>query len=327
MIITRTPLRISFFGGGTDYPAYYTEHGGKVLSTTISKYNYLTIRELPPFFDHKYRIRYFKSEYKNTINEIEHPSVRACLEFLDIDKGIELVHTGDLPAMSGVGSSSAFTVGLLHSLYALKGDFVTKKKLALEAIEIEQNKIGESVGSQDQVAAAFGGLNLIEFLKDGRIIVTPLTISQKRVQQLEDSIVLFFTGLSRTASEIAETQIHETKNKIKELNLMKSMVDNAMEILYSECNLDEFGELLNESWKIKRSLTKKVSNKNIDNIYQRGIDAGAIGGKLLGAGGGGFIAFYVNSEKKENLINAMSELLHVPFHFDQMGSHIIHYSR
>ena len=328
MIITRTPLRISFFGGGTDYPAYYTEHGGKVLSTTISKYNYLTTRELPPFFDHKYRIRYFKSEYKNTINEIEHPSVRACLEFLDIDKGIELVHTGDVPAMSGVGSSSAFTVGLLHSLYALEGDFVTKKKLALEAIEIEQNKIGESVGSQDQVAASFGGLNLIEFLKDGRIIVTPLTISQKRVQQLEDSIVLFFTGLSRTASEIAETQIRETKNKIQELNLMRSMVDDAINILYSEHkSLDEFGELLNESWKIKRSLTKKVSNKHIDNIYQRGIDAGAIGGKLLGAGGGGFMAFYVNPDKKNKLISQMSGLLHVPFHFDQIGSHIIHYSK
>jgi D-glycero-alpha-D-manno-heptose-7-phosphate kinase len=328
VIITRTPLRISFFGGGTDYPVYYRENGGKVLSASISKYNYLTVRELPPFFEHKYRIRYFKSEYKNTIKEIEHPSVRACLEFLDIDKGIELVHTGDVPAMSGVGSSSAFTVGLLHSLYALKGDFVTKKKLALEAIEIEQKKIGECVGSQDQVAASFGGLNLIEFLKDGRIIVTPLTISQKRLQQLEDSIVLFFTGLSRTASEIAETQIRETQNKIKELNLMKSMVDDAINILYSENkSLDEFGELLNESWKIKRGLTEKISNEYIDSVYRRGIKAGAIGGKLLGAGGGGFIAFYVNSEKKNKLINEMSELLHVPFHFDQMGSHIIHYSK
>jgi D-glycero-alpha-D-manno-heptose-7-phosphate kinase len=328
VIITRTPLRISFFGGGTDYPVYYRENGGKVLSASISKYNYLTVRELPPFFEHKYRIRYFKSEYKNTIKEIEHPSVRACLEFLDIDKGIELVHTGDVPAMSGVGSSSAFTVGLLHSLYALKGDFVTKKKLALEAIEIEQKKIGECVGSQDQVAASFGGLNLIEFLKDGRIIVTPLTISQKRLQQLEDSIVLFFTGLSRTASEIAETQIRETQNKIKELNLMKSMVDDAINILYSENkSLDEYGELLNESWKIKRGLTEKISNEYIDSVYRRGIKAGAIGGKLLGAGGGGFIAFYVNSEKKNKLINEMSELLHVPFHFDQMGSHIIHYSK
>lgn len=328
MIITRTPLRISFFGGGTDYPVYYRENGGKVLSASISKYNYLTVRELPPFFEHKYRIRYFKSEYKNTIKEIEHPSVKACLEFLDIDKGIELVHTGDVPAMSGVGSSSAFTVGLLHSLYALKGDFVTKKKLALEAIEIEQNKIGECVGSQDQVAASFGGLNLIEFLKDSRIIVTPLTISQKRLQQLEDSIVLFFTGLSRTASEIAETQIHETKNKIKELNLMKSMVDDAINILYSENkSLDEFGELLNDSWQIKRGLTKKISNEYIDSVYRRGIKGGAIGGKLLGAGGGGFIAFYVNPEKKNKLINEMPELLHVPFHFDQMGSHIIHYSK
>ena len=192
MIITRTPLRISFFGGGTDYPIYYKQHGGKVLSTSISKYNYLTIRELPPFFDHKFRIRYYKSEHKNTIDEIEHPSVKSCLKFMNIIKGIELVHTGDVPAMSGVGSSSAFTVGLLHSLYALKGDFVTKRKLALEAINIEQNHIGESVGSQDQVAASFGGFNVIEFLKDGRIIVSPITISQERLKKLEfDRIVLY----------------------------------------------------------------------------------------------------------------------------------------
>jgi D-glycero-alpha-D-manno-heptose-7-phosphate kinase len=327
LIITRTPFRISFFGGGTDYPVYYRKHGGKILSSTISKYNYLTVRELPPFFDHKYRIRYFKSEYKNLIEEIDHPSVRECLKFLDFSKGIELVHTGDVPAMSGLGSSSAFSVGMLHSLYALKGEFVTKRKLAIEAIDIEQNRIGEYVGSQDQVAAAFGGLNLIEFLKDGRIIVTPLTISQKRLQQLEDSIVLFFTGLSRTASEIAETQIRETKNKIEELNLMKSMVDDAINILYSENkSLDEFGELLNESWKIKRGLTKKISNEYIDSVYRRGIKAGAIGGKLLGAGGGGFIAFYVNEGNRKRLIEQMSDLLHVPFHFEQMGSHIVHYS-
>ena len=328
MIITRTPLRISFFGGGTDYPIYYKQHGGKVLSTTISKYNYLTIRELPPFFDHKFRIRYYKSEHKNTIDEIEHPSVKSCLKFMNIIKGIELVHTGDVPAMSGVGSSSAFTVGLLHSLYALKGDFVTKRKLALEAINIEQNHIGESVGSQDQVAASFGGFNVIEFLKDGRIIVSPITISQERLKKLESSIVLFFTGLSRTASEIAETQILESKNKIKDLNLMKTMVDEAVDILYSDYrNLDEFGELLNESWKIKRSLTNKISNEYIDEIYLRGLNAGATGGKLLGAGGGGFIAFYVNEKNKNNLIKQMSDLLHVPFHFDQMGSHIIHFSK
>ena len=198
MIITRTPLRISFLGGGTDYPVYYREHGGKVLSTTISKYNYLTVRELPPFFDHKYRIRYYKSEYKNSLHDIEHPSVKACLEFLKIEKGIELVHTGDVPAMSGVGSSSAFTVGLLHSLYALSGQFITKRKLAYEAIDIEQNIIGEHVGSQDQVAAAFGGFNIIEFFKDDRIIVQPLTLRNSRIKELEDSLVLFFTGISRT---------------------------------------------------------------------------------------------------------------------------------
>ena len=328
MIITRTPLRISFFGGGTDYPVYYRKHGGKILSTTISKYNYLTVRELPPFFDHKYRIRYFKSEYKNTIKEIEHPSVRECLKFLDFSKGIELVHTGDVPAMSGLGSSSAFSVGMLHSLYALKGEFVTKRKLALEAIDIEQNRIGESVGSQDQVAAAFGGLNIIEFMKNGQINVTPVTISSQRIKDLEKSIVIFFTGISRSASEIAQTQILESENKTKELDLMKDMVDEAVGILYSkQRNLDDFGHLLNESWQLKRSITQKISNDFIDSVYERGIKAGAIGGKLLGAGGGGFIAFYVNERKRKRLIEQMSDLLHVPFHFDQMGSHIIHYSK
>lgn len=328
MIITRTPLRISFFGGGTDYPVYYRKHGGKILSTTISKYNYLTVRELPPFFDHKYRIRYFKSEYKNLIEEIDHPSVRECLKFLDFSKGIELVHTGDVPAMSGLGSSSAFSVGMLHSLYALKGEFVTKRKLALEAIDIEQNRIGESVGSQDQVAAAFGGLNIIEFMKNGQINVTPVTISSQRIKDLEKSIVIFFTGISRSASEIAQTQILESENKTKELDLMKDMVDEAVGILYSkQRNLDDFGHLLNESWQLKRSITQKISNDFIDSVYERGIKAGAIGGKLLGAGGGGFIAFYVNERKRKRLIEQMSDLLHVPFHFDQMGSHIIHYSK
>jgi len=328
LIITRTPLRISFFGGGTDYPVYYRKHGGKILSTTISKYNYLTVRELPPFFDHKYRIRYFKSEYKNLIEEIDHPSVRECLKFLDFSKGIELVHTGDVPAMSGLGSSSAFSVGMLHSLYALKGEFVTKRKLALEAIDIEQNRIGESVGSQDQVAAAFGGLNIIEFMKNGQINVTPVTISSQRIKDLEKSIVIFFTGISRSASEIAQTQILESENKTKELDLMKDMVDEAVGILYSkQRNLDDFGHLLNESWQLKRSITQKISNDFIDSVYERGIKAGAIGGKLLGAGGGGFIAFYVNERKRKRLIEQMSDLLHVPFHFDQMGSHIIHYSK
>jgi len=328
LIITRTPLRISFFGGGTDYPAYYREHGGKVLSTTISKYNYLTIRELPPFFDHKYRIRYYKSEYKNLLDDIEHPSVKACLKFLQIENGIELVHTGDVPAMSGVGSSSAFTVGLLHSLYALNGQFVTKRKLAYEAIEIEQKIIGEHVGSQDQVAAAFGGFNLVEFFKDNRIVVQPITIPQNRQKNLEDSLVLFFTGISRTASEVAKTQIKETPKKIKELGQMKEMVEQAIEILHDTgTSLDEFGKLLNESWKIKRSITEKISNSKIDLIYERGLEAGALGGKLLGAGGGGFILFYVSPSQKNRLINQLSDLLHVPFHFECMGSHIVHYSQ
>ena len=327
MIITRTPLRISFFGGGTDYPAYYSKHGGKVLSTTISKYNYLTVRELPPFFDHKYRIRYYKSEYTNSIDEIQHPSVNACLNFLKVKNGIELVHTGDVPAMSGLGSSSAFTVGLLHSLYALSGQFVTKRKLAYEAIDIEQNIIEEHVGSQDQVAAAFGGLNLIEFSKSDNIVVHPLTIPASRIDELENSLVLFFTGISRTASEIAKTQIENTPNKIKELSKIGGMVDQAVDILSNHSTpLAEFGKLLNHTWQLKRSITQEISNDSIDSIYQRGFDAGASGGKLLGAGGGGFILFFVTPKKKAALIHELGELLHVPFHFESMGSHVIHYS-
>ena len=298
-----------------------------MLSTTISKYNYLTVRELPPFFDHKYRIRYYKSEYTNSIDEIQHPSVKACLNFLKVKNGIELVHTGDVPAMSGLGSSSAFTVGLLHSLYALSGQFVTKRKLAYEAIDIEQNIIEEHVGSQDQVAAAFGGLNLIEFSKSDNIVVHPLTIPASRIDELQNSLVLFFTGISRTASEIAKTQIENTPNKIKELCKIGEMVDQAVDILSNHSTpLAEFGKLLNHTWQLKRSITQEISNDSIDSIYQRGLDAGASGGKLLGAGGGGFILFFVTPKKKAALIHELGELLHVPFHFESMGSHVIHYS-
>ncbi|GAF76451.1 unnamed protein product, partial [marine sediment metagenome] len=267
MIITRTPFRISFFGGGTDYPVYYKEHGGAVLSTTINKYCYINCRYLPPFFDYKYRIRYTSREETKNISEINHPSVRECLRFLNIDKGIEMVHTSDIPAQSGIGSSSAFTVGFLNSLYGLSGKMTTKRQLARDAIHIEQSVLKENVGSQDQVAAAFGGFNKIEFGGDRDFYVTPITIKQDKLNILQNSLMLFYTGLVRNASEIAGEQINATPSKKKELGLMTEMVDEAVNILNADSDdIDDFGRLLNKAWKIKRSITNLITNGKIDQI-------------------------------------------------------------
>jgi len=328
MIITRTPFRISFFGGGTDYPIYYKESGGAVLSTTINKYCYVTCRYLPPFFEHNFRIRYSKKEETKTVEEIVHPSVRECLKYMEITKGVEIVHTGDIPAMSGIGSSSSFTVGLLNALYALKGKLVTKRSLAFEAIHVEQNMIREPVGSQDQTAAAFGGLNLIEFggKKDG-IFVQPIPISAEKLEYLQSCILLYFTGFPRYASEIAKEQISQTPHKSKELRLMKEMVYEAINILNGRVErYHEFGKMLHESWTLKKGLTKYVSNPHIDNIYETAIRAGAIGGKLCGAGAGGFIILFVQPENRSNVKNALNSLLHVPTRFENLGSHLIFYS-
>ncbi len=327
MIITRTPYRISFFGGGTDYPAYYDEHGGAVLSTTINRYCYITCRYLPPFFDHKYLIRYSLKELAVSLDEIKHPSVRECLKFLNIAEGIEMVHTGDIPAMSGIGSSSAFTVGLLNALYSLKGQMVTKRKLAFDAIHVEQNLIGEHVGSQDQTAAAFGGFNRIEFGNSERIFVQPVTLRSDKLKRLQDSLLFYFTGFSRTASDIAKEQIKEIPEKLNELKTMRQMVDQAISILngVSE-SLDEFGKLLHESWRLKRSLTTKISNSHIDSIYEAAIRAGALGGKVCGAGGGGFVLLFVPPENQPSVRTALKDLLLVPFRFENLGSHVIHYS-
>lgn len=324
MIITKTPLRISFFGGGTDYPVWYEKNGGSVLSTTINKYSYISTRYLPPFFGHKHQVIYkVREEVKNT-SDIKHPSVRECLNFLNIDKGIEMVYIADLPAMSGIGSSSAFTVGFLNSLYALQGRMVPKKQLALDAIHVEQNLIKESVGSQDQTAAAFGGLNRIDFGGAEKIAVSPIIMPQSRLQELQDHLLLFFTGFSRSASEIAGEQIKQTSSKREELTTMHNMVDRAVAILSDEhANLAEFGKLLDESWKIKRGLTHLISNDSIDMIYQKGINAGAVGGKLCGAGGGGFMLFFVPIEKQAGVKEALKDLLHVPFRFENQGSQVI----
>ena len=290
MIISRTPFRISFFGGGTDYPVFYEEKGGAVLSTSINKYCYIICRYLPPFFDHKYRIRYSLREETQTVAGIKHPSVRECLKHIDLNHGVEIQHNADLPAMSGLGSSSAFTVGLLNALYALKGEMITKRQLALEAIRIEQDMIKENVGSQDQAVAAFGGFNKIIFGGSQKIVVSPMTIDHNKLDLLQGYLMLFFTGYPRNASEIAAEQIRRTPEKTFELMTMMEMVEEATNILNSSNGtLIDFGKLLHETWKLKRSLTQNITTPFIDKIYESAMEAGAIGGKLLGAGGGGFM--------------------------------------
>ncbi len=327
MIISRTPFRISFFGGGTDYPIWYEKHGGIVISATINKYCFITARYLPPFFKYKHRIRYYQHEETQNLDEIKHPSVRECAKFLKIDRGLEIVHNADLPAQSGLGSSSTFTVGLINTLHALQNYMPTKRELALEAIHIEQDLIGESVGSQDQTAAAFGGLNKIVFNGVKKIDVDPIIISNERLSELQDNLMLFFTGFARTASEVAKKQIEVTPKKERELHIMKEICCESLKRLTdSKESLQEFGKLLNEQWKIKRSITAKISNKDIDLIYETGIEAGALGGKLLGAGGGGFMLFYVPKEKQIAVKEALKSKLFVPFRFEFTGSKIIYYS-
>jgi len=327
MIISRTPFRVSFFGGGTDYPVFYEENGGAVISTSINKYCYVICRYLPPFFDYKYRIRYTQREETQTIAEIKHPSVRECLNFINLDRGVEIQHNADLPAMSGLGSSSAFTVGLLNGLYALKGKMRTKYQLALDAIHVEQDMIKENVGSQDQTIAAFGGFNKIEFGGPKKITVHPVTIDQDKLDSLQNHLMLFFTGFPRNASEIAGEQIRKTPEKKTELKAMMAMVDEALDTLNSsQDRLTDFGKLLHESWKIKRSLTAHITNSWIDEVYEAGIEAGAIGGKLLGAGGGGFMLFFVTPELQHNVKEKLGKLLYVPFRFHDLGSQIIYYA-
>lgn len=327
MIITRTPFRISFFGGGTDYPIYYRDHPGAVLSTTINKYCYISTRYFPPFFDMRYLIRYSAREEISDIDEIKHPSVRECLKYLGVNEGIEMVHTADIPARSGVGSSSSFTVGLLNSLYALMGKMTSKRQLAREAIHIEQKLIKENVGSQDQVAAAFGGFNKIEFGGEKEFFVYPVTIGNGKLNKLQDHLMLFFTGFARTASEISGEQIKATPKRLSELKQMHQMVDVALEILNGrEEGLADFGRLLHETWMMKRQLTSLITNGTIDDIYAAARDAGALGGKLLGAGSGGFILFFVPPEFQPRVRKRLCNLLYVPFRFENLGTQVVLYS-
>jgi D-glycero-alpha-D-manno-heptose-7-phosphate kinase len=326
VIITRTPFRISFFGGGTDYPPWYRQHGGAVIATTIDKYCYITCRRLPPFFEHKHRIVYSRIEDVRHIDEIEHPAVKAVLKWANVEDGLEIHHDGDLPARSGLGSSSAFTVGMTHALYGLRGQMVSKGTLAKDSIHIEQNLIGENVGSQDQVSAAFGGFNRIDFHRDDSFEVTPVIISLPRRNELSSHLMLCFTGLSRIADEIAKSKINNFESREKELNRIREMVDESIAILTdSRVSIEEFGRLLDLSWKYKRSLSDKVSTPEIDQIYDEALQAGAIGGKILGAGGGGFMLLFAKPEKHAAIRERLKRLVHVSFNFDDSGSRVVLY--
>jgi len=327
MIISRTPYRISFFGGGTDYHTWYQQHGAAVLSTTFNHYCYLQCRLLPPFFDHKSRIVWSRVEEVVRHQDIQHPAVKAVLDYLNINQGVEISHQGDLPARSGLGSSSAFTVGLLNTMYALRGMISSKRELACEAIHIERDILKENVGVQDQIATAFGGLNKIIVNADGNFNVTPLVLPPGRMTELQDHLLLFFTGISRTASDIAGDKIQSLQKKSEELHQIREMVDTAADILTSGQDITAFGELLHHTWMLKRQISSKISTDFIDDIYQKARDAGAIGGKLLGAGGGGFMLFFVRPEDKPRVCSALSNLLLVPFEFENSGSQIVFYDR
>jgi D-glycero-alpha-D-manno-heptose-7-phosphate kinase len=326
MIISRTPFRISFFGGGTDYPKWYQENSGAVLSTTIDKYCYISLRYLPPFFEHKHRIVYSIIENVRTVREIKHPAAKALLELFKINKGIEIHHDGDLPARSGLGSSSAFTVGMLNCLYALKGKIVSKTELAKQAIRVERDILKENVGSQDQIAVAHGGFNKIVFHSDHNFKLVPMTLHRGKIDLLQKRLLLIYTGLSRFATEIAGEQIKNTSKKKIELLAMQQMVDQAIDILNSNRDIDEFGRLLHESWKLKRGLSSKITNGQIDSLYSTALKYGAIGGKLLGAGGGGFMLLFVPPEKQITIREKLKKMLEVKFALENEGSRIIYYN-
>lgn len=325
MAISRTPYRISFFGGGTDYPDWYRAHGGAVLSMAINKYCYITGRHLPPFFGIRHRIVWSHIETVGAISEILHPAVRAGLQAtnFDDDEGVELHHQGDLPARSGIGSSSAFAVGLINVLHAMRGNSIGKQELALAAIDLEQNKLRETVGCQDQVASAFGGLNVIRFSPNGDFAVDPLELSDEQRVAFERRMMVFYTGTSRLSSTLSKQLVDNFDIKTKSLARMQAMVPEAVEML-RRCDFDAFGRLLHDTWTLKRALTDSVSTSTIDRIYEDATRAGALGGKLLGAGGAGFMVFVVPPENQKRVREALSYLIHVPVRTDFTGSTIIY---
>ena len=324
MIITQTPFRMSFFGGGTDFPGFYREHGGAVLSTTFDKYCYVNVRHLPRFFDYTTELSYAKTERVTDVEAIEHPAIREAMKMLDMHE-IRLTYEADLPARSGLGTSSSFAVGMLNAFYALKGKYADIRKLADDAIYLERVLCKESGGIQDQIAASFGGFNKISFNADG-YTVSPVIISPERKLRLNDNLMLFFTGFSRFSSDIQVEAEKSLKSKEAQLLEMLQLVDEAEQVLTSKTDLTEFGKLLDYTWKLKRGITSKVSTDSIDAIYDKAIKAGATGGKLLGAGGGGFLLFYVEADKQKNVHEALKDLLYVPFEFETAGTQVIHYT-
>lgn len=326
MIITRTPFRMSFFGGGTDMKDFFTEHGGAVISTTFDKYCYVIVRHLPRFFDYSTELSYSRIERVTNIDDIEHPAVRNAMKMLDMHE-IRLTYEADLPARSGLGTSSSFAVGMINAFYALKGKYADKKKLADNAIYLERVLCNEAGGWQDQIAASFGGFNRINFNKDGKYNVYPLIIHPDRKKQLDDNLIMFFTGFTRFSSDMQKANAKGYHDKTKQLLEMLGLVDDAQKILTDKnADLDDFGRMLDHTWKLKRQTGGAITTNSIDELYQRGIDAGALGGKLLGAGGGGFLVFYVQPEKKNAVKEAMKDLLYVPFHFEDGGTRVIHYT-
>lgn len=324
MIYTKTPFRMSFFGGGTDYKPFFEQYGGSVISTTFDKYSYVSVRHLPRFFDYRNQLTYSRIERAATVDGIKHPMVRNAMKMLDMDE-LFIGYDADLPARSGLGSSSSFAVGLLHAFHALKGHYAGKDQLAREAIYLERELCGESGGWQDQIAVAYGGLNRINFCGD-EFEVKPIIITRQRKELLNESIMMFFTGFSRLSSEIAAEQVKATRDKTGELLEMMRLVDEGEKILSNRHgDLDDFGRLLNESWQLKRGLTKKVSTNMLDHIYSTAMQYGALGGKLLGAGGGGFFIFYVPGERQEAVRAALKDLLYVPFRFEDSGAEILYY--
>lgn len=325
MIITETPFRMSFFGGGTDMEDFFREYGGAVLSTTFDKYCYVNVRHLPRFFDYSTELSYSKTERVTDVEQIQHPAIRNAMKMLDMHE-LRLTYEADLPARSGLGTSSSFAVGMLNAFYALKGKYADKKKLADEAIYLERELCQEAGGWQDQIAAAYGGLNRINFNADG-YEVCPVIISPERKKRLNNNLLMFFTGFTRFSSDVQKQNAIGKADKVMQLKEMLSLVDDAERLLADrDSDLDEFGRLLDHTWKLKRQTGSAVSTSNIDNLYKKGMKAGALGGKLLGAGGGGFLVFYVQPEKQESVKLAMEDLMYIPFEFEDSGTRVIHYT-
>ena len=327
MIISRTPFRISFVGGGTDLRSFYVEEPGQVLSTSIDKYIYVVVKRQIGIVEYKYRVNWSKVEFRNSIEEIEHPIVRETLKIMEIDFPLEITTFADIPAQTGLGSSSAFAVGLVHALYALKGQMATKYQLAAKGAEIEVDKLGRTMGKQDHFAAAYGNLNVFTFHKDEKVTVEPVFYRPETRMELEKNLLMFYTRFKRDASEVLTSQEQATPNKREVLRQMRDLVPELRDVLANGVNLNCFGEILHAGWQLKRSITSEISNSEIDEYYQRARRAGALGGKLLGAGGGGFLLFYVEPQNQLRVIDSLKDLYHMRFGLDAGGSRITYYDQ